>query len=98
MPAADQLRPGGLDVGHHHLQAVQRPGAIAVSPLPMQIEQAEPGRGELDEAHLIADRLVDVQAETGLLDVEVPGPVDIADRHRHELEFEVHGQQPSGHP
>ena len=33
----------GLDVGHDELQAADRPGSVSMMPVPIAIEQPEPG-------------------------------------------------------
>ena len=54
--ARRQLRRGGLDVGDHDLQPLHRAGLGLGDPLPIAIEQAEPGRRQLHEAQVVADR------------------------------------------
>jgi hypothetical protein len=58
----------------------------------MAIEHAEPG-WVLHEADLVAHRLVDIEHEARLVDVEVPRSLDVADRHSDQFEFEVHGSK-----
>lgn len=41
--ALDELGPSRLDIRHDQLQALTAPGSDAASPVPMTIEQAEPG-------------------------------------------------------
>ena len=67
------------------------PGAASVMPVPSAIEQAEPGRRELHEADLVADPVVVVGVEAGLLGVERLRAVDVRDGDRHQLELPVHG-------
>ena len=70
--------------------ASSEPGAILVRPLADRDRTGRPGRGELDETDLVAHRLVHVEHEADLVDVEVPGPIDVGDRHAHQFKFEVH--------
>jgi hypothetical protein len=39
----DELLASGLHVGYHHLDPFWEPGAISVMPVPMTMEQADPG-------------------------------------------------------
>ena len=43
------------------------PGSAGVTPTPIAIEQAEPARGQLDEAELRADLVVVVEVEADLV-------------------------------
>ena len=65
------------------------PGAIWVIPVPITIEQAEPGC-ELHETQLIGDLEIVVEVESDLVDVERLGAVDIGDGNGYELELHVH--------
>ncbi len=56
----------------------------------MQIEQAESG-SELHESQLVVHLLIVVGVEADLVDVERLRPIDITDRHEHDLEFPIHG-------
>ena len=67
------------------------PGSASVRPVPIAIEHAEPGRGELHEADLVADAVVVVGVEADLVDVERLRAVDVGDREVTELELDVHG-------
>jgi hypothetical protein len=56
----------------------------------MAIEHAEPGGVSCTKANVVRHRVVVVENETGLVDVESLGAVDIADRYTHEFKFEIH--------
>jgi hypothetical protein len=53
------------------------------------------GRRELHEAHRVADDVVVVGDEAGLLDVERLGAVDVRDGDRDQLELPVHHHRSS---
>ncbi len=55
----------------------------------MQIEQAEPGGGQLDESQVFADRVIVVGIESEA-DVEVLGAVDVGDGNGDQFELDVH--------
>src|SRR4029434_7610880 len=52
------------------------------------------GRGELDEAEVVADMVVVVGVEADLLGVEALGPVHVGDGDRDQLELPVHDHFP----
>src|SRR3712207_931128 len=50
----DQFSPSGLDVGHDELQALQHPRRHVVDTGAQVYRAARSGRGQLDDAHLVA--------------------------------------------
>src|SRR5215218_3217121 len=93
-PAVGEVGVGGLDVVDHHLQAGDRAGRGVGDADPERDRAGRAGRGQLDEAELVADLVVVVGVEADLLGVEALGAVDVADGDRHQLELEVHGRRP----
>ena len=91
--ATGQLGPRRFGVGDHHLQVVERAGRHLGQSLADRDRAGRARRGQLNEADVLIDDVVEVGDETDLVDVESLGPVDVADRHGDELEFEVHDQQ-----
>ena len=71
--------------------ALSDPGSASVSPLPIEIEQPDPRRRQLDEAQLVADDVVVVGDEADLVDVERLRAIHVGDRDGDELELPVHG-------
>jgi hypothetical protein len=63
-----------------------------VIPLPTWIEQARSGRYQLDDAHLLADRAVEVNVEADHLGVERLGAVHIKDGYQHHFKGPVQGR------
>ena len=88
-PALEQLGADGVGVGHDHHQVVQGPGRHLGQTLAERDRAAGPGRGHLDEAEVLADRVVVVGVEPDR-QVELLGPVDVGDRDRHQLESHLH--------
>jgi hypothetical protein len=64
----------------------------------MAIEQADPGGVNLDEANLVADLVVMVRVEAGLLGVEGLRAVHVRHGDLHQFESPVHGAPIRGHP
>ena len=62
---------------------------MSLTPLPNAIEHAEPG-GDLDEADLVADRVVVVDRPAERRAVELLGPVHVAHGHPDQLDPVVH--------
>src|SRR5437588_459974 len=88
--APGELRPGFPDVGDDELQVPQRPWRHLVDKPDADADRAcRAGRGELDEPQPLPHRDVDIEMEPRLPGVEGNRPVDVRDRHPHELELEV---------
>src|SRR5438045_9780063 len=58
-----ELRPGGVDVGDAQLQALERARVHLRQPLPDRDRTGRSRRRQLDDAELVADRVVDVDVE-----------------------------------
>jgi hypothetical protein len=84
----DELSPGGLDIGHHALPALLRARRHRSDPGAQHDGSRAPGRGELHEPQRVADRVIVVRVEAGLLQVERVGAVDIGHRYRNQLVFQ----------
>ena len=85
-----QLRSRLVNVAHDDLEVVQRSGRELRQPLADCNRARGAWRGQLDEANVITHRVVVVENETSLVDVEGFGAVHIADRNTDEFEFEIH--------
>src|SRR5437667_2137120 len=66
-PALDELRTRGVDVRDDQLQALHGARPHVAKPSPQGDRASRPGRRELDEANLIADLVVMVRMEPGLV-------------------------------
>ncbi len=72
------------------------PGSPSTTPVPIAIEHAEPGGGQLDEPKLIVDLVIVVGVKTERIRIEGLGAVDIGDGDGDEFELEVHAGGPFG--
>src|SRR5262245_8128288 len=88
--AADELVPGGLDVGDDEVEPLRRARLGARDPDPERDRARRARRRELDDPELVAGLVVDVEPEPGLLLVEPLGAVDVRHGNEHELELVVH--------
>ena len=86
---ADQLVPGGHDVVDHQVGAPVGAGDGVGDPPADGDRAGRAGRGHLDDPELVADVVVDVEAEAEVVDVERLGPVDVGDGDEDKLEAEV---------
>ena len=59
--------------------------------MPRTMEQADPRRGQLDDAHLVAYACVVVEVEADLVSIEGHRPVNVCDRNDHHFELPFHG-------
>src|SRR5215472_1476014 len=86
--ALDERGAGLLDVADDQVQAAQAAdGHVEVGDAGGQDYRAgRARRGELDDPDTFRGPNVDVHPEAEAVGVEVLGPVDVADRHRHEFE------------
>src|SRR4029453_12174682 len=85
-----QLRSGFVNVAHHYLQVVQRSGQELGQPFADGDRARGAGWSELHKADVITQRVIMVEDETSLVDVEGFGAVDIADRHTDKFELDIH--------
>ncbi len=90
-PAALELGARRFDVGDDELEAGDRPRLRAAHSLAERDRTRRTGRRHLDEADLVADDMVVVGVEAGLL-VERLGPVDVGNRDGDEFELEIHDE------
>src|SRR5215207_4528013 len=86
----DQLGAGGAHIPDDQEHAVY--GAwFHIHRSFSQMDRARgPGRGQLNEAEVVADPEVDVHLEPNLLGVEISGAINVRDRDRHDLYLPVH--------
>ena len=75
----------------HRCSPWRVPGSIWPIPVPMAIEQAEPGGVSCTTRNSGPIVVVDLEAEAHLVDVERLGAVDVADRDDDQFECPVHG-------
>ena len=73
----------------HSCMPLADPGSPGCSPRPKRHRARRAGRGRLHDAHA-APGVVHVEREAEPVDVELLGPVDVADRDQHDLERPVH--------
>src|SRR5215472_11287756 len=86
--AAGELRPGCIDVVDDQVQAMHRACCVRV---PHQGHRAGGSRRcQLHDPEVLTGPVIDIEPETGSLQVEVLGLVYVGNRDNHELELEVH--------
>ncbi len=83
---------GRVDVVDDELEPLDRAGLSLGDAFSDRDRACGPGRGQLYEAKAVLHPVVVVGGETGPGDVELLRPVDVRNRHRDELEPEVHVQ------
>ena len=86
---ADELIPGGADVGDDQLQALGRPRCSRGDPSADDDRARRAGRGQLHHPEVRAGGEVGLQP-SAQAPVEVLGLVHVRDRHHHDLQFHVH--------
>src|SRR5207244_8851136 len=86
----DQLRPGGVDVGHDQLEALGGARRRVDESFPQGNRAGRPRRCQLHEPDFIADRLVVVRIEADLLRIEGLGAVDVRNGDGYQFELPVH--------
>ena len=86
----DELLASGLHVGYHHLGSFWEPGAISVMPVPMTMEHADPGRGELHKPQRLVHLVIVIGVETCLIHIEGLGAVNIGNWYRYQFDLPVH--------
>ena len=89
-PALGEMGSRLFDVVDDDLQACDRAGSGIGEPGADRDRARRPGRRDLHEPHLVAHRMVVVEVEARLVDVERLRAVDVGDGHVHEFEPEVH--------
>jgi Ca2+:H+ antiporter len=80
-----------VNVGHDDLKSIHRSGRDLRQPVADGDGTGRAGRSQLHEADVRTDRVIMVEGEASLVDVEGLGAIDVSDRHSDQFEFEIHG-------
>jgi hypothetical protein len=89
-PARGEFAADSVKVLDDELDSLDRAGLAKRQALADHHRAGRAGRRHLHHPHARAWRYVMVQVEPDLLDVEVLGGVDVADRDGNDLKFHVH--------
>src|SRR5512133_4319674 len=79
-----------MDVADHDLEVVQCTGRQLRQSLADGDRAGRTWRSQLHKANVITHRVVVVEDEAGLVDVEGLGAIDVANRYADKFEFEIH--------